>query len=83
MKSASRPVASVSFLLGLLFFVAFACNFPGYQASAPTLELSEAGGTVTGSYPLPGEAGAQVVSVTPQRVSLESIFLHAVEEGSR
>jgi ABC-2 type transport system ATP-binding protein len=29
------------------------------------------------------EAGAQVVSVTPHRVSLESIFLHAVEEGNR
>jgi hypothetical protein len=29
------------------------------------------------------EVGAQVVSVTPYRVSLESIFLHAVEEGSR
>jgi hypothetical protein len=29
------------------------------------------------------EAGAEVVSVTPHRVSLESIFLHAVEEGSR
>jgi ABC-2 type transport system ATP-binding protein len=28
-------------------------------------------------------AGAEVVSVTPHRVSLESIFLHAVEEGSR
>jgi ABC-2 type transport system ATP-binding protein len=29
------------------------------------------------------EVGAEVVSVTPHRVSLESIFLHAVEEGSR
>ena len=29
------------------------------------------------------EGGAEVVSVTPHRVSLESIFLHAVEEGSR
>jgi ABC-2 type transport system ATP-binding protein len=29
------------------------------------------------------EVGAQVVSVTPHRVSLESIFLHAVKEGSR
>jgi ABC-2 type transport system ATP-binding protein len=29
------------------------------------------------------EADAEVVSVTPHRVSLESIFLHAVEEGSR
>jgi ABC-2 type transport system ATP-binding protein len=29
------------------------------------------------------EAGASVISVTPHRVSLESIFLHAVEEGSR
>jgi ABC-2 type transport system ATP-binding protein len=29
------------------------------------------------------EAGAQVISVTPHRVSLESIFLHAVEEGNR
>jgi ABC-2 type transport system ATP-binding protein len=29
------------------------------------------------------EVGAQVISVTPHRVSLESIFLHAVEEGSR
>jgi len=28
-------------------------------------------------------AGADVVSVTPHRVSLESIFLHAVEEGNR
>jgi ABC-2 type transport system ATP-binding protein len=28
-------------------------------------------------------AGAEVVSVTPHRVSLESIFLHAVEESSR
>ena len=28
------------------------------------------------------EAGAEVVSVTPHRVSLESIFLSAVEEGS-
>jgi ABC-2 type transport system ATP-binding protein len=28
-------------------------------------------------------AGAEVISVTPHRVSLESIFLHAVEEGSR
>ena len=28
-------------------------------------------------------AGAEVVSVTPHRVSLEAIFLHAVEEGSR
>ena len=29
------------------------------------------------------EAGAQVISITPHRESLESIFLHAVEEGSR
>jgi ABC-2 type transport system ATP-binding protein len=29
------------------------------------------------------EAGAEVLSVTPHRVSLESIFLSAVEEGSR
>jgi ABC-2 type transport system ATP-binding protein len=28
-------------------------------------------------------AGGEVVSVSPHRVSLESIFLHAVEEGSR
>jgi ABC-2 type transport system ATP-binding protein len=28
-------------------------------------------------------AGAQVVSLTPHRVSLESIFLHAVNEGGR
>ena len=28
-------------------------------------------------------AGADVVSVTPHRMSLESIFLHAVEEGNR
>ena len=27
--------------------------------------------------------GAEIVSVTPHRESLESIFLHAVEEGSR
>ena len=29
------------------------------------------------------EVGAEVISVTPHRDSLESIFLHAVEEGSR
>jgi len=29
------------------------------------------------------EAGAEIVSVTPHRVSLESIFLSAVEEGGR
>jgi hypothetical protein len=29
------------------------------------------------------EAGADVISVTPHRRSLESIFLSAVEEGSR
>ncbi len=29
------------------------------------------------------EAGAKVISITPHRESLESIFLHAVEEGSR
>ena len=29
------------------------------------------------------EVGAQVIAVTPHRVSLESIFLHAVEEGNR
>ncbi len=29
------------------------------------------------------EVGAQVISVTPHRVSLESIFLNVVEEGSR
>ncbi len=29
------------------------------------------------------EAGAQVISITPHRESLESIFLHAVEEGNR
>ncbi len=28
-------------------------------------------------------SGARVVSVTPHRVSLESVFLHAVKEGSR
>ena len=28
-------------------------------------------------------AGAEVVSVTPHRESLETVFLHAVEEGSR
>jgi hypothetical protein len=28
------------------------------------------------------EAGAKVVSVTPQRVSLESIFLSAVKQGA-
>jgi hypothetical protein len=28
------------------------------------------------------EAGAEVISVTPHRVSLESIFLSAVEQGA-
>ena len=81
MKPASKPIASLSFWFGLLFFVAFACNFPGYQGSAPKLELTEADGTMTGSYPFSGESGEKVVLFTVTEAGQATFRLEGAPES--